>query len=174
MQQDIEITAAEQEPSNSTGLAEQTHEISKEIKEELIKRREERSLVFFLLYGMDSWGYEISLENLAHNLIQEFHTQIDLNGNIINMAASVIEQRDKLDETIKPLLAHWRIERLGVCTRLILRLAVWEFLYTQTAPQIIMNEAIELAKCFAEKDAYRFINGVLDELSKRLGNKETK
>lgn len=68
-----------------------------------------------------------------------------------------------------PLLANWRIERIGVCTRLILRIAAWELLHTEIEPRVVINEAIELAKCFCERDAYRFVNGVLDEALKRLG-----
>jgi N utilization substance protein B len=45
-------------------------------------------------------------------------------------------------------------------------LGLWELLNTDTDPRIVMNEAIELAKCFAEDDAYRFINGLLDRAVK--------
>lgn len=79
----------------------------------------------------------------------------------------IIEKRDELDEIIKPLLENWRFDRLSVATKLILRYALWEFLYTDTAHTIIINEAVELAQCFAEKDAYRFVNGILDEWRKR-------
>jgi N utilization substance protein B len=40
---------------------------------------------------------------------------------------------------------------------------------TDTSPTIIINEAVELAKCFAEKDAYKFVNGILDEALKKYG-----
>jgi N utilization substance protein B len=56
---------------------------------------------------------------------------------------------------------------LGFSTRIILRIAMWEFNYSDMPPSIIINEAIELAKCFAEHDAYKFINGVLDEWVKK-------
>jgi transcription antitermination protein NusB len=46
--------------------------------------------------------------------------------------------------------------------------AVWEFKNTETDARIIINEAIELAKCFAEEDAYRFVNGILDPVSKEF------
>ena len=74
-----------------------------------------------------------------------------------------------LDEECKPLLSNWRFERLGMCTKLILRYALWELQTTDTNPTIVINEAIELAKCFAEKDAYKFVNGILDEALKKFG-----
>jgi N utilization substance protein B len=79
-----------------------------------------------------------------------------------------IEMQEQADEIIKPLLRNWKLERLGCCTRLILRLAIWELHQSDAMPSIVINEAIELAKCFAEKDAYKFINGILDEASKKL------
>jgi N utilization substance protein B len=51
-------------------------------------------------------------------------------------------------------------------TKLILRFALWELAQATTAPSVVLNEAIELAKCFSEKDAYKFINGVLDRYIK--------
>ncbi len=54
-----------------------------------------------------------------------------------------------------------------MCTRLILRIGVWEMKYTKTDSTVVINEAVELAKCFAEGEAYKFVNGILDEWSKR-------
>ena len=130
-------------------------------------RRDARSLVFHLLYMMEEWNYDILLSDLIDNTNKGFDVSIDQESDIAAMAAIIIEKREELDDTIRPLLANWRLERLGVCTRLILRMAAWELKNTELAPQIVINEAIELAKCFAEKDAYKFINGVLDEMMKR-------
>jgi len=66
------------------------------------------------------------------------------------------------------LLDKWRLERIGVCTHIILWIGLWELMHTDTDSKIIINEAIELAKCFAEKDAYRFVNGILDQAVKKL------
>jgi N utilization substance protein B len=65
-----------------------------------------------------------------------------------------------------PFLHNWRFDRIGCCTKLILRFAMWELFYTDTPDSIVINEAVELAKCFSEKDAYKFINGILDEAIK--------
>jgi N utilization substance protein B len=50
-------------------------------------------------------------------------------------------------------------------------MASWELLETDTPSTIVINEAIELAKAFSEKDAYKFINGVLDQAVKNLAKK---
>ena len=76
-------------------------------------------------------------------------------------------------ERIDPLIAeaaeHWRIERMAVMDRIILRLAVYEFLeQPETPSRVIINEALELARTFSTDDAVRFINGILDGIRRRL------
>jgi len=129
-------------------------------------RREVRSLIFHLVYAMEGFDYNVSLESIIDTFNRGFELTIPLKGEICSVAQGVIDQREELDKTIKPLLANWRLERIGLCTKLVLRMAIWELQNLDTAPSIVINEAIELAKCFSEKDAYRFVNGVLDEYCK--------
>lgn len=68
-----------------------------------------------------------------------------------------------LDALIEQYLRHWRVERLAVIDRLILRLAIWEMRFEHETPApVVINEALELARRFSTDDAVRFINGVLD------------
>jgi N utilization substance protein B len=129
--------------------------------------RDQRSLLFNLLYAADSFDYDTSLESIVDNLSRGFGISIAHDSALYKQAAAVISERHNLDELYQPLLANWRFERLGTATRLILRNAVWELEYTKADPALIINEAVELAKCFAEKDAYKFVNGILDEFVKR-------
>lgn len=131
-----------------------------------LSRRDVRSLIFHLLYAMEGFDYQTSLESIVENFNHGFDLSISFDSEVFKTTDAVIAQRDVLDEIIKPLLANWRFERIGVCTKLILRFAVWELEYSQTPPTIVINEAIELSKCFAEKDAYKFVNGILDKLVK--------
>ena len=74
--------------------------------------------------------------------------------------------------TIDPLIAataeHWRPSRMAALDRLILRLAIGEFLQGETPPNVVINEALELAKTFSGDDSAKFINGLLDAVKKRL------
>jgi N utilization substance protein B len=75
--------------------------------------------------------------------------------------------------TIDPLISEaastWRIERMNVVDRLILRLAVYEFLEERDTPaSVIINEALELARSFSSDDAVAFVNGVLDAIRRKL------
>ena len=64
---------------------------------------------------------------------------------------------------------HWRLERLNVLDRLILRLAIYELLHEPETPsKVVINEALELARTFSGDDAVRFVNGVLDAVRRRL------
>ncbi len=128
--------------------------------------RDQRTVIFHLLYALDSFEYEASFESVVDNFCRGFLCEIDPHGPLYKKAQAIVEQRNELDEHIKPLLHNWRFDRIGVCTRLILRIAMWEFLNTELPPSVIMNEAVELAKCFAESDAHKFVNGLLDEWDK--------
>lgn len=131
-------------------------------------RREIRSLIFHFLYALEAYDYAVSLESLVDNYNRGFDLQIPLDGEVVKTVNAVAEKKKEFDALLVPLLANWRLERIGCCTRLILYIALWELLYTETHPTIVINEAIELAKDFSEKDAYKFVNGILDEALKRL------
>jgi len=131
-----------------------------------LSRREVRSLIFHVLYAMEGHDYQTSLESVVDDLNRGFEIDISQDSEVFKIVQAIIDAHDELDELIKPLLVNWRFERIGVATKLILRFALWELKNTKTAPTIIINEAIELSKCFAEEDAYRFVNGVLDRFIK--------
>jgi N utilization substance protein B len=141
------------------------HEISAELKPiryAELSRRDIRSLIFHLLYAAESHEYNTPLLTIVDNLNRGFDLDIPFESEAVRVAHAVIEQRDLLDAQYTGLLANWRPDRVSVCTKLILRLGFWELMNTDIDSRIIINEAIELAKCFAEDDAYRFVNGLLD------------
>lgn len=80
---------------------------------------------------------------------------------------------DRVAEADALIAAHarnWRLERLAVLERLILRMAIYELLTEPATPsKVIINEAIELARTFSGDEAVPFINGVLDAVRKALG-----
>lgn len=130
-------------------------------------QRDKRAIVFHLLYAAEGFDYQTTIQAVVDNLKRGFDIDIPLDSDMVKTAQAIIDERAELDEQYKPMLANWRFERLGVCTKLILRYAVWELLHTQTETTVIINEAIELAKCYAERDAYKFVNGILDEFVKK-------
>lgn len=137
-----------------------------------LSRRDVRSLVFHFLYAAEAFEYEESLQSIIDSFNRGFDLNVPLDGELFSIVNSVINSRHELEKVYEPYLANWRTERVSVCTKLILLFAIWELKNTDTDSRIIINEAIELAKCFAEEDAYRFVNGILDPVSKDL-RKET-
>jgi len=82
-----------------------------------------------------------------------------------HLAEGVVAHVDEIDPQITEAADHWRIERMQVMDRLILRLAVYEFQFeTDTPGKVIINEALELARTFSADDSVRFINGILDAI----------
>lgn len=129
-------------------------------------RRDVRSLVFHFLYAAEAFDYQESLHSIVDSFNRGFNLDVPLNSELFNVVQSIIDSREELEKIYEPFLSNWRIDRVSVCTKLILLFGIWELKNTQTDARIIINEAIELAKCFAEEDAYRFVNGVLDPISK--------
>jgi len=80
-----------------------------------------------------------------------------------DLVEGTITHLPSIDARIEAQAQHWRLERMAVIDRLILRMAVYEFLYRPDTPRtVVIDEAIELARTFSEQDAVRFVNGVLD------------
>ena len=131
-----------------------------------LSRRDVRSLIFHLLYAADAFDYQQSLRSLVDNFNYGFDTAIPFDSELVTVTEAIIHNRQELEEIYVPFLSNWRVERVSVCTKLILLFGIWELKHTETDPRIIINEAIELAKCFAEEDAYRFVNGILDSIAK--------
>jgi transcription antitermination protein NusB len=73
-----------------------------------------------------------------------------------------------IDELIVKQAENWRLERLAVIDRAILRLAIYELRTTDTPPKVILNEAVDLAKKFSSEEAGSFVNGILDAVHKSL------
>ena len=108
-----------------------------------------------------------------HEAIEQYFTihrpeeDSDVRAFADELVRGTIADLERLDRTIERHSKHWRLERLAVVDRLILRLAIWELESTDTPPAVVANEALELGRRFSTEDAVRFINGVLDAVIKR-------
>ena len=152
--------------TEDTNLEENEQKTSRAYED--LSRRDIRSLIFHFLYAAEAFEYEESAQSIIDNFNRGFDLNVPLNGELATIVDAVINKRVELEKIYEPYLANWRSERISVCTKLILFFAIWELKYTETDARIIINEAIELAKCFAEEDAYRFVNGILDSVSKEF------
>jgi transcription antitermination protein NusB len=88
------------------------------------------------------------------------------------LAAGTLEHLLPLDERIRSRAEHWRIARMAVVDRNILRLAVYEFLFEPTPRTVAINEALEIARRFSTYEATQFINGILDAIKRDLDEQQ--
>jgi N utilization substance protein B len=78
---------------------------------------------------------------------------------------------DALDALIVQHAQNWRLERMAIIDRAVLRLAIYELRSKDTPPKVVLNEAIDLAKKFSSEGAGAFVNGILDAVNKALVEK---
>ncbi len=84
------------------------------------------------------------------------------------LAVGALREVDTIDERIRTRAEHWRIERMAIVDRNVLRLAVYEFLFEETPHTVVINEALEIARRFSTFEATQFINGILDAIKHDL------
>jgi transcription antitermination protein NusB len=80
------------------------------------------------------------------------------------VCAGAWDRHHELDAALAPLMRGWPMDRLANTDRTVLRLAAYELLHTPTPPQVVINEAVELAKRYGTEESGRFVNGVLGAL----------
>lgn len=90
-------------------------------------------------------------------------------GFVASLVRGAMDNRAVLDERIGDAAQNWRVERMAILDRLVMRLAVQELLsHRDSPPRVVISEAIELARAYSGDEAARFVNGVLDGVYRRL------
>lgn len=88
------------------------------------------------------------------------------------LVRGVCKHREKIDGLISKYTTNWQLDRMAVIDKNILRFATFELLYADDVPpKVSINEAIDIAKKYGDKDSGKFVNGVLDKISKTEGKK---
>jgi N utilization substance protein B len=85
-----------------------------------------------------------------------------------SLASDTVLKLAEIDALIADSAENWRPERMAVIDRLILRMAVCEFVRGDAPSAVVINEALELARTFSTEDAVKFINGMLDGIRKKM------
>ena len=88
---------------------------------------------------------------------------------VIALVQGAMTDKKALDERIGEAAKNWRIERMAMIDRLVMRLAAQEMLaHRDSPPRVVISEAIELARAYSGDEAAKFVNGVLDGVYRRL------
>lgn len=126
-----------------------------------VSRSELREKIMTILYQIEMYNknkFEYKVEDIIKeniNISSEFVEKI-VNG--------VIEKHEDLDEKANNYLTDWTIDRLDNLGATILRMSIYEILYTDTPKIVAINEAIELAKKYSDENVRKMINAVLDKI----------
>ncbi|PFE96807.1 transcription antitermination factor NusB [Bacillus thuringiensis] len=130
-----------------------------------MKRRTARERAMQALYQMDITG-EIEPKVAVENTLDEGE---ETNEFLESLVVGFVENKEAIDEAIRQNLKKWKLERISIVDRSILRVAVYEMKYMEEIPHnVTINEAIEIAKTFGDEESRRFINGVLSNIKDTL------
>ena len=88
-----------------------------------------------------------------------------------NLVEGVLNNINNIDDNISKYLENWAIDRLGLTDQAIIRISVYELLYTDTPNLVCINEAIELSKKYSDEKVSKMINGVLDKIYHEVEDK---
>ena len=112
--------------------------------------------------------YQISLyqeKNISYNLDNVINENLTEDDEFVNsVVKGVIDNIDQIDTLANKYLSGWTLKRLGYTDQAIIRLSIYELMYTDTPSKVCINEAIELAKQYSDDSVVKMINGILDKI----------
>ena len=132
-------------------------------------RSKARSRALQVLYAWESRGPDASARQILNDFEQQRQISEESRAYLRTLVNHVADHRDQLDRELEHALTNWRLERLAVIDRNILRLAAAEMLFEEEVPYAVsIQEAIVLAEKYGTNESPRFVNGVLDALRKSI------
>lgn|SRR5574344_1928634 len=126
-------------------------------------RSELRAKIMIILYQIALFDhYHVTYE--VDDLMKET-CPID-NEFVKEVVYGVITYQKDIDKLANKYMNKWTISRLGYTDQSILRMAIYELIYTKTPEIVVINEAVELAKAYSDDEVRKLINAVLDKILK--------
>lgn len=148
------------------------------------QRRKSRELAAQTLYALDfqeidpdfrEYGMLNSYLELLNQLaevekLQNSPSVMDFADDLIK---NTIINQAEIGKEIEQHSEHWSLENISRMDRSILHIAVYELVYTDIPPAVVINEALEIAKKFCGEGSVKFLNGILDSVNKELRVRES-
>ncbi len=129
------------------------------------KRSKAREYALKILYRIDITkdSFEESTKDFWNN--QEIEPDNSIKEFAELIVKGVVNNIKTIDEVITKYATNWEINRMAIVDRNILRAAIFEILFmSDIPPKVSINEAVDIAKKFGDKDSGRFVNGILDQI----------
>lgn len=141
-----------------------------------VDQEKAREVALWILYGMD-----VSEQLGASALDAYYPIAHDLAPNSAEIWAEiearvegVVGELERIDEEIQKVSPRWRVQRMAVIDRNILRVGTWELFHADTPAIVVINACVELAKDYGEQNTPAFVNGLLDQICKDHGIQVTR
>ena len=132
-------------------------------------RHQGRVAALQLLYQREVGGVESGRLDRAVGFYWREHPAPEGSRHFADgLLRGTLDALERIDPLIEAAADNWRLSRMAVIDRLVLRLAVYELLVAETPPAVVIDEAIELARTFSDEPSPRFVNGVLDAVRQGL------
>ena len=129
-------------------------------------RRQAREAALQVLFASDV-GRDVDPASAFEEVLREFSLPTRARERALELVLGVAINRKAIDEAISSGSTHWKVERLATVDRNILRIATYELLFEPDVPaEVVMDEAVEIARRFGGAPSPAFVNGVLDEIAK--------
>ena len=119
------------------------------------------------IYAWDVRGGD--LERVAQIVWDDLAVPPDERQFAARLVRTLAGERAGIDAALSDVTTNWRLERLGVIDRTVLRLAAAELQRGETPPRVVIQEALRLAERYGSPQSARFVNGVIDALARRMG-----
>lgn len=124
-------------------------------------RSELRDIIIKVLYQINIYE-EAKIDYNKEDIIKEL---LEVENSFVNETVSgIIKNNKKIESIANEYLKDWTIDRLSKVDQAILKLGIYELLYTETPSIVAINESIELSKKYSEEKVTKMINGVLDKI----------
>lgn len=134
---------------------------------ELKSRSELRISIMNILYQLSIY----KMRNISYEIDDVIKENVEIESEFVKeIVYGVITHEEELEKTANKYLNNWTIDRLGFTDQAILKIAIYEFMYTDTPKIVCINEAVELAKKYSDDEVRKMINASLDKLYKSLEN----
>lgn len=138
-------------------------------KREQRVRRRARARTLQALYAWDL-SPDGGLARVSEKLWGDLAVGADERAIAMPLVQQIAAHAAEIDAILAEVTTNWRLERLGVIERSVLRLGVAELRLGTTPPRVVIQEAVRLAERFGSPDSARFVNGVLDAVARRVGS----
>ena len=126
-----------------------------------LSRNDSRMLAMTILYQIDLMKKK-KIDYSKEELLVEY-SEVN-NEFVTSLIDGVLEHEDEIIILANKYLNNWNISRLGLTDAAIIKIAIYELLYTDTPKKVVIDEAIELAKDYSDEKVVGMINGVLDKI----------